>query len=199
MRNTTGTWLTGIAVVSGLLIPGSAAMAAEAAPLVSTHAMSTEQQARVVTPKVPGLKAVPAGVGDSAVSETNYGPIQILTNDNNSVGITYPGTGKQATITSQPGNSYVIDEGTYYIIRNSNGNCLRMRDANNSYAVMEESGCQLGDNNEHFRLTFLTGSNTVLFYDVGTLRYLGESCPAKNGNKIWGEPDSTGTCIQWIL
>lgn len=197
MRKTTGTWLTGIAVVGGLLIPGSAAMAAEAAPSVSTHAVSTEQQARVVTAKVAGLKAVPAGVGDSAVSGTNYGPIQILTNDNASLGITYPGTGHQATITSQPGNSYVIQESTYYIIRNSNGNCLRMRDANNSYAVMEESGCNLGDNNERFHLEY-TG-NTVAFYDIGTGYYLGESCPAKNGNKIWGESGASGTCVQWIL
>jgi hypothetical protein len=197
MRNITGTWLTGIAVVGSLLIPGSAAMAAQAAPSVLTHDVSTEQQPRVVTPKVPGLKVVPAGVSDSAVSEANYGPVQILTNDNNSVGITYPGIGEQATITSQPGTSYVIEESTYFIIRNSNGNCLRMRDANNNYAVIEENGCRLGDHNERFLLNF-TG-NTVTFYNIGTGYYLGESCPAKNGNKIWGESGDSGTCVQWIL
>src|SRR5438128_289054 len=67
--------------------------------------------------------------------------------------------GPQATVTnifdtSGPSNLYFkCASGTgiiEYVIHNNNGNCLRMRDANNGYAVMEERGCTTTDLNERF-------------------------------------------------
>jgi hypothetical protein len=130
------------------------------------------------------------------------GPFHIMTNDNHSVGITYPGAGNQATITTNPGNSHVTQLGGGIVyIHNDNGNCLRMRDAANSFAVMEESGCsQNTDPNE--RWVFLVGANNsqlFAFQNVATGQFLGVTCPAKDGNKVWGEPNQSGTCINWLL
>jgi hypothetical protein len=132
------------------------------------------------------------------------GPYHIMTNDNPYVGITYPGVGDQATITSNPGKSYIVPAGTIngqtvYYIRNSNGHCLRMRDANNNYAVMEESTCSFSDHNELYYQNPDLINNTDTFDNVSTRYLLGESCPANDGNKIWGVSGASGTCFRWQL
>lgn len=156
-----------------------------------------------------GLAAAAAPAASAAVSARyvryitpRLGPYNIMTNDNHSVGITYPGPGNQATITTNPGNSHVTQLGGGIVtIHNDNGNCLRMRDAANSFAVMEESGCSPStDANE--RWVFEVNSNDpqlFAFKNVATGQFLGVTCPAKNGNKVWGEPNQAGTCIQWLL
>lgn len=140
----------------------------------------------------------PSPTHGNGITATVAGPFHIIANDNTSVGITYPGTGDQATITSNPGTSYL--EGataSTWVIHNSNGNCLRMRDANNNYAVMEESGCNTSDKNEQFVWTI--PNSTSQFKNVATGQYLGVSCPAKNGNKVWGVTGNSGTCYNWQM
>lgn len=131
-------------------------------------------------------------------------PYHLMTNDNSSVGITYPGPGNQATITSNPGKTYFEADGEYakvtaFVIHNHNGNCLRMRDKNHSYAVMEEKTCDLRDNNERFlQVTCPTCNQRYSYLNVATHAYLSVSCPAKNGNKVWGTTNLNGTCVNWL-
>jgi hypothetical protein len=132
---------------------------------------------------------------------TTYGPWDLVPNVNPAVGVTYPGVGKQATVTSNSGSTYFkcLGGGGTYDIYNSNGNCLRMRDGNNGYAVMEESGCNESDEAELFNAYQGSGTGLVIFQNIATLRYLGVACPGEDGWKIWGETGATGTCVNWGL
>lgn len=126
------------------------------------------------------------------------GPYHLTTNDNPSVGITYPSPGNQATITTNPGNSHITRLGGGFVtIHNDNGNCLRMRNASSSYAVMEEKGCNRRDNNEVY--IWLVNGDLNAFENVATHQFLGVSCPAKNGNKMWGVTGDPGTCFNWLI
>jgi Ricin-type beta-trefoil lectin domain-like len=151
--------------------------------------------------------SAPAASGSSNLSSANPVPMALCdpcyfwANDNTSVGITYPGIGNQATVTTSPGNSTVMELSSGYVmIQNNNGNCLRMRDANNGYAVMEEEGCNSGDNNELFSTGYDIQGNYVywVFQNVATGRYLGVACGVQNGWKLWGESGASGTCYRWL-
>ena len=148
MRNTAGKWLaataTVSAVVGALLIPGSPAIAAEAAPSAATHALSTQQQARVFTPKVSGVKAVPTVIG-------SRGHICLKTT---SYCIHSNGAGNQVTITNNSAdysNFTVVDTSTsngyfFYQWQNGNGNCLR--EGTNNIVKIENGHCSASDNTD---------------------------------------------------
>jgi hypothetical protein len=139
----------------------------------------------------------------------NYGPYILLANDNQGLGITFPGPGNQATVTSilppgSPSNiSFQCVSGTgiiEYVIHNSNGNCLRMRDANNGYAVMEESGCNTNDLSERFVVHGPgTNGSKDTFQNDGEGRWLGVSCGVQDGWKVWGVRNVSGNCLKWLL
>jgi hypothetical protein len=140
-----------------------------------------------------------AASGTSTASSTSP-PYFLVENDNGLYGITYTGPGNQATITDRYGQSHFIYLGNQIVaIANSNGNCLRMRDASQSYAVMEENGCNTGDLAEQFlKNCTTTGTPEICtFLNEEQGQYLGESCPAHDGNKVWGESGATGTCFKW--
>lgn len=140
-----------------------------------------------------------AAGGTSTASSTSP-PYYLVENDNGLYGITYRGPGNQVTITDQYGQSHFIYLGNEIVaIANSNGNCLRMQDENNSYAVMEENGCNTADPAEQFlKNCTTTGTPRICtFLNEEQGQYLGESCPAHDFNKVWGESGATGTCYRW--
>jgi hypothetical protein len=122
-----------------------------------------------------------------------------MANVDQSMGITYPGTGEQATITALPGSSTVeFINNTEVIIHNNNGNCLGMRDAANGHAVMEESGCQSGNSAQQFtELTNIVGT-LYAFENVAYGDLLGVSCTPHNGSPLWGVSGASGTCYRWV-
>jgi hypothetical protein len=149
MRNTAGRWLTATAVVGGLLFAGSPAIAAQAAPVLTTQARNAQHQARAATPKVAGVKAVPDVVGDSS-------PICLTTNTNYC--IKSDGPGNQVTITDYAPNVSnftvvrikTIVGITYYQWQNGNGNCLR--EGTNSQVKLEHGGCVSTDDTDWWHL-----------------------------------------------
>jgi hypothetical protein len=74
-----------------------------------------------------------------------------------------------------------------------------MRGAGNGHAVIEENGCTTRDGNERFAWFQVGSGNLYEFQNVATGEWLGVSCPAKNGNKVWGVSGATGTCFNWLL
>jgi hypothetical protein len=139
----------------------------------------------------------------------DYGPYILLANDNQGLGIHYNGPGTQATVTSifdtnGPSNLYFqCVSGSYiveYVIHNHNGNCLRMRNASNGYAVMEESGCNTTDLQQRFVPSGSGCSGCVIaFQDDGEGQMLGVTCGVQDGWKVWGEPDVSGSCFRWLI
>jgi hypothetical protein len=121
----------------------------------------------------------PPGTGWTLVSEasSSCNPCELVANVDQSLGITYPGTGDQATVTASPGNSYVeYANNTEVLIHNHNGNCLSMRDAANGHAVMEASGCQSDNRAQQFiEYTNILGS-VYAFENVDYAYWLGVSC-----------------------
>ena len=127
-------------------------------------------------------------------------PAHVMTNDNSAVGIAFPGPGNQAIVTTSPARTSFkcVDPADGYVIHDQRGHCLRMRDASNNFAVMEESSCNDSDNNERF-VPFLDLHNSQLeeFLNIGTGDYLGVVCGVQNGWKIWGVSGASGTCFNW--
>ncbi len=153
MRYPTGKWFavaTATAVVSGVLISGSPAIAAEAAPSVATHALSTQQQARAVNATVSGATAVPAGVGTKGhICLKNASSYCIKTN----------GAGNQVTVTNDSANYAnftVVSKETsgsyvFYEWEDGNGNCLR--EGTHNIVKIESGSCAaLGDNTDTWEL-----------------------------------------------
>lgn len=121
----------------------------------------------------------------------------LVANVDHSLGVTFPGTGHQATVTTSPGNTTIeFINATDVIIKNNNGNCLYMRDAANGHAVMEASGC----NTSNPAQQWLESSNLnsqFAFQNVDYGYYLGLSCTPSNGSPLWGVTGNTGTCFLW--
>lgn len=187
MRNTIGWWLTAAVVVSGLLAAGSPAIAAETAPSAATHALSTQQQARAVAPKVSGVKAVPAGVGDSGqICLTNAPSRCIKTN----------GTGNQVTITSNP-----ADDANFTVVRNNlnnyqwqdgNGNCLR--EGTGGVVKIENGPCSNSDKTDWWTKVASNAyidnlSNDAEMYTKGDA----------SGDDVWASTTTppSGSWVQW--
>lgn len=126
----------------------------------------------------------------------------IVVNANPPVGFTYHGVGNQVTLSSTPGNSsfVCVASPNTYVIRNAAGNCFRMRDASNNYAVIEQNGCQ-DDNASYQFQAFDTGGGVYQFENVDFGQLLGVEgvfCGQGNGN-ISGVPNSPGNCDAWIM
>lgn len=142
----------------------------------------------------------PPGPGWTLVSEASSGcnPCHLMANVDHSLGVTYPGTGDQATVTASPGNTTAeFINNTEVIIHNNNGNCLSMRDAANGHAVMEASGCQSSNPAQQFALySNLLGD--LAFYNVDYGYWLGVSCTPHSGSPLWGVTDASGTCYKWV-
>ena len=158
---------------------------------------------------VPAASAAPQLPINSCTVGHDYGPYILLANDNQSLGIHFNGPGTQATVTdlfdtNGPSNLYfkcvsgqsIIE----YVIHNNNGNCLRMRNAANGYAVMEENGCNSTDLQERFvpHGPGADGSKNI-FQDDGEGQWLGVICGVQDGWKVWGVRNASGTCLNWLL
>jgi hypothetical protein len=133
--------------------------------------------------------------------ETSF---HLLTNsDNQRVGLAYPGVGHQAIVSTSPGSTsvtYISGSNVWFVVHNSNGNCLRMRDASYVYAVMEEKGCNPSDSQEQFQWLQSDVSDVRALQNRGTGYVLGvEPCPAENNAKVFGESGASGQCDNWVL
>jgi hypothetical protein len=147
-------------------------------------------------------QSTPPGTGWTLVSEApqSCNPCHLMANVDHSLGITYPGTGEQATVTTSPGSSTVeFVTNTKVLIHNNNGNCLEMRDAANGHAVMEESGCDSTNAAQQFN-EYDNGAGTLYAFnsvDYGNY-WLGVSCTPHGGSPLWGVTDASGTCFNWV-
>jgi hypothetical protein len=144
-------------------------------------------------------QSAPPGPGWTLVTEASSGcnPCHLIANVDHSLGITYPGTGKQATVTTSPGNSTVeFINNTEAIIHNNNNNCLKMDDAANGHAVMEES-CQSGNAAQQF-IPYVNGYGEYSFENVDYGYWVGVSCTPHSGSPVWGVADVSGTCDNWL-
>ena len=136
------------------------------------------------------------------VGETSP-PYHIVTNTNQSLGITYHGPGNQATITSSPGISRFEVAGclsnglAVWVIHNSSDNCLRMHDESSGYGIFEEDGCDL----DNFSEQWVQVPNGGLFHyqNRATGQFLGVSCPPDNGDGVIGLPNTPESCLDWQL
>lgn len=164
MRNTIGRWLAAITVGGGFLVIGSPAIAAQAEPSSLTHALSTQQQARVAARGVLGMKATPDAVGDeSQICLTNDPSYCIKTN----------GTGQQVSITNvaaQKANFTVVyDSNGYHAWQDGNGNCLR--EGTDGIVKIENGPCDINDYTDvWFRYSY-SGNNTWYNYSTQDIMY----------------------------
>ena len=186
MRNTIG-WCLTAAVVSGPLAAGSPAIAAEAAPSTATRALSTQHQARAVAPKLSGVKAVPARVGDSNQICLTNGPRRCIKTN---------GTGHQVTITS---NS--ADFANFTVVRNNlnnyqwqdgNGNCLR--EGTGGVVKIENGPCSNSDQTDWWVKVASNAyienlSNYAEMYTKGN----------DSGDNVWTSTSTppSGSWVQW--
>lgn len=155
-------------------------------------AIGLSASAALASPKPPRTNSTGCPSGQ-------FGPYNLMTNSDNNLGITYPGSGNQATITLNPGKSCLeLLGGATYVIHNLDGNCLRMGGAPQNYAVTEQNGCNTSDNYQRFILIKESGK-PYWFQNVATDYFLDVSCPPKDNNKVWGNPNTNGTCIGWQL
>ncbi|HZR49019.1 MAG TPA: RICIN domain-containing protein [Streptosporangiaceae bacterium] len=127
----------------------------------------------------------------------------IMVNANPSVGIAYHGVGNQVRVSNTPGDSSFICVASpnTYVIRNAAGNCLRMRDASNNYAVVEENGCQNDNASDQFQAND-GGDGSYQFVNVGSGRWLGIigiHCTPGNDSLVSGVPNSPGNCDSWNM
>ena len=74
-----------------------------------------------------------------------------------------------------------------------------MRNANNGYAVIEESGCDSSDLNERFAAFQGSSSNLSIFEADGVSRWLGVSCNIFQVYYIFGVNNAPGNCLNWLL
>jgi Ricin-type beta-trefoil lectin domain-like len=133
----------------------------------------------------------------TATPQVPHGPYHIMANSNHSVGIAYPGTGSDVYVSSSPGSSYInYFKNHEWQIYNSNGNCLRMRDASNGYTVVEENKCNTSDESQLWYQ--YNAGGFWQFENVATKQFLGVSCPAENGYGVRGVSESTGNCYNWV-
>jgi hypothetical protein len=172
--------LAGVMAVIGLSAPAALA----SAPLASTDQLP------------PANTACSVG--------TTYGPYHIMTNDNNSVGITYHGAVNQATVTTSPGDSRLevaqcVGGSPIYVIHNAAGNCLRMHDASSGFGVYEQNGCDLSNTEEQFALEQGSNSSLYTFENIGWGLWLGVNCPATNNEGVIGVQNAPGNCLNWQL
>jgi hypothetical protein len=167
MRNTAGTWLTAIAIVGGLFFAGSPAIAAQAAPALTTRALNPQHSARATTPEVAGLKAIPDGVGDSS---------QICLTHSVGYCIKSDGPGNQVTITDHaPDDSNftvvrtkMIGDLTYYQWQNGNGNCLR--EGTSFQVKLENGGCVDSDYTDWWYVVSGTDIINEKYIDIMQIR-----------------------------
>jgi hypothetical protein len=133
-------------------------------------------------------------VGDS------YGSFHVMANAKQSLGITYHGPGNPVTVTSSPGDSTfvcVVSPSTY-VIHNDAGNCFRMQDASNDFAIIEQTGCL--DNNTNYQFQAFPHNGDYQFENVHFQKWLGTaSCPPGNGTAVVGVPNAAGNCLTWLL
>lgn len=196
MRNPAIKWLaaaaTASAVVGGLLISGSPAFAAEPAPSVATHALSTQQQARAVTATVPGAKAVPDGVGHKGHICLTYATSYCIETN---------GPGNQVTITKTSADYanftvvYEVGSGDNINIewQDGNGNCLREGTQND--VKIENGSCAAPDPYPNTDTWDLSDYHTVvnLYYlDIMLVH------KAADGFNVYAYPSTmTGDLAQW--
>lgn len=184
MRHAIGRLLTATALVSGLLAAGSPAIAAQAAPSLATHVLSTQQQARVAARNFSGMKAVPAGVGDSG---------QICLTSAPSYCIHANGTGNQVTITNIAADkanfTVVFYSSGLYEWQDGNGNCLR--EGSGDVVKIENGPCSLSDPTDAW---YKTGTQISNEGDIAIMYTKGDA----NGDNVWADPDTpSGSWIQW--
>jgi hypothetical protein len=187
LRNTIGRWLAAITVGGGLLAAGSPAIAAQAAPSLPAHALSTQQQARAAARNVSGMKAVPDAVGDeSQICLTNAPSYCIKTN----------GAGNQVTITdvaADQGNFTVVEDGQgIHAWQDGNGNCLR--EGTGGVVKIENGPCNGNDfadfwSHAQGSTTWYNVSNNGIMYTKGHV----------TGDDVWaGQPPfPSGSYSKW--
>lgn len=186
MRNTTGRWLTTVTAVGGLLTLASPAIAAQAAPSVMGHAVSTQQHARGVTPGVPGTKAVADGVGDSG---------QICLKNAPSYCIKANGGGNQVTITNVAADkanfTVVFDSMGDFEWQDGNGNCLR--EGTGGVVKIENGSCASNNNDTTDQWYYIMNQISNLKY-TAIMYTTGDA----NGDNVWADSDPpSGSWEKW--
>lgn len=127
----------------------------------------------------------------------------IVENSDPSAGFTYHGVGNPVTVSDTPGNSsfVCVASPNTYVIRNAAGNCFRMRDASNNYAVIEQNGCE--DDNASYQFQAVdTGGGVYQFENAGSGRWLGIigiHCTPGYDAALSGVPNSPGNCDSWSV
>jgi hypothetical protein len=179
-------WLTAIAVLGSLLLAGSPALAAQAAPAAAQPALAGQHPAaHLASPALVSVGSAGAPTTGSAyICLTNSNPLECLKSN---------GTSNQVTITSNSTGwaifslSYSASKG--YQFENGLGNCLRAGTGN--VVKIEDGGCAAGDSADWWTATSANRLKSDQYGDY--MKTVGQT----SGNNVWHDSVNKGDWPTW--